>query len=156
MAIFYSKKSLTLVFTILLSAQIAQAQTVTKKPVTLKLDEQGRAYYLDQDGDRVIVLDYKTRKSLQAVSSYKKEDLNTAKMYPKTFYKESVPDKFDDPKPVFKNYTIEEGDTWEGISTKLYETPEYWAQLKLWNEDLQKDPKLPAGAELKYLELPKK
>lgn len=130
------------------------SKTPVKKPVSLKLDAQGRAYYFDQDGDKVIVLDYKRRKSLQAVSSYKKEDLDKAKMVPKTFYKESVLDEVGTVKPSFKKYTIQEGDTWQGISLKLYDTEDQWAQLKVWNEELLKDPNLPAGTEMKYMELP--
>lgn len=157
MAIFYFRNSIFLILLGLLTAQVSVAQvTPVKKPVALKLDSEKRAYYIDQDGDKVIVLDYKTRRSLQAVSSYKNEDLSKTKMLPKAFYKESVPDQLDGPKQVFKTYTIEEGDTWESVSTKIYETEDQWAQLKLWNEELQKDPKLPAGAEVKYLDLPKK
>lgn len=140
----------------LLTIQAGYAQeAAAKKPTSLKLDAQKRAYFIDQDGDKVIVLDYKTRRSLQVVSSYKKEDLSKVKMYPKTFYKETIPDKLEGPKVEFKRYTIEEGDTWESVSAKLYDTEDQWAQLKLWNEDLQKDPKLPAGEEIKYLDLPK-
>ena len=130
--------------------------TPAKKSVSLKLDAQGRAYYLDQDGDKVIVLDYKTRRSLQAVSSYKKEDLDKTKVFPKTFYKETVPEKIDVPKATFKVYKIEAGDTWQSVSLKLYDTEDQWAQLKIWNEDLQRNPILPAGAKMKYMELPKK
>lgn len=157
MATFYFKNSAFLILFALLTIELGSAQEAApKKPVALKLDSQKRAYFIDQDGDKVIVLDYKTRRSLQAVSSYKKEDLSKTKMYPKTFYKETVPDKFDEPKAVFKKYTIEEGDTWESVSEKIYDTPDQWAQLKLWNEELQRDPKLPEGAEIKYLDLPKK
>lgn len=157
MATFYFRNFIFLILIGLITVQTGVAQdTSAKKPVSLKLDGQKRAYYIDQDGDKVIVLDYKTRKSLQAVASYKKENLSNAKMVPKSFYKESVPDKIDGPKPVFKTYTIEEGDTWESVSNKIYETEDQWAQLKLWNEELQRDSKLPAGAEMKYLDLPKK
>lgn len=157
MATFYFKHSAFIVLFGLLTIQVGSAQdSQAKKPTPLKLDAQKRAYYIDKDGDKVIVLDYKTRRSLQAVSSYKKEDLSKTKMYPKTFYKESVPDKFDEPKPKFKTYSIEDGDTWESVSMKIYDTEDQWAQLKLWNEELQKDPKLPEGAEIKYLDLPKK
>jgi hypothetical protein len=157
LATFYFKHLVIIVLFELLTIQVGSAQdSQVKKPTPLKLDAQKRAYYIDQDGDKVIVLDYKTRRSLQAVSSYKKENLDKTKMYPKTFYKESVPDSFDRPKSQFKTYSIEEGDTWESVSMKIYDTEDQWAQLKLWNEELQKDPKLPAGAEMKYLDLPKK
>lgn len=157
MAIFYFKNLSFLILFALLTIEVGSAQqSAPKKPVALKLDSKKRAYYIDQDGDKIIVLDYKTRRSLQAVSSYKKEDLSKAKMYPKTFYKETVPENLDEPKAVFKKYTIKEGDTWESISVKIYDTEDQWAQLKLWNEELQKDPKLPEGAELKYMNLPKK
>lgn len=157
MATFYFKHSVLFVVFGLLTLQTALAQeTGAKKATALKLDAQKRAYYIDNDGDKVIVLDYKTRRSLQTVSSYKKEDLSKTKMSPKTFYKETIPDKIDEPRPEFKIYTIEEGDTWESVSMKIYDTEDQWAQLKLWNEDLQKDPKLPEGAEMKYMDLPKK
>ena len=157
MATFYFKHSaIIIVFGLLACAPGFTQTAAVKKPTPLKLDAQKRAYFIDQDGDKVIVLDYKTRRSLQAVSSYKKDDLSNTKMSPKGFYKETIPDKVEGPKIEFKTYTIEEGDTWESVSAKIYDTEDQWAQLKLWNEDLQKDPKLPIGEEIKYLELPKK
>ena len=48
--------------------QVAPTTTAIKTPPNkigaLKLDEQKRAYYIDAQGDKIIVLDYKTRKSL--------------------------------------------------------------------------------------------
>lgn len=161
MATFYSKNIILMAaLSVMSSAVYAQTSNAPaaapNKSVVLKMDANRQAYYIDADGDKVIVLDYKTRRTLEAVTSYKKEDPNKTKMYPKTFYKETVPDKFDEPKAQFKTYTVEEGDTWEGISKKIYDTDIHWVQLKLWNEDLQKDPKLPEGAEIKYLPITKK
>lgn len=169
MAIFYFKKLFILALSVLAletaSAQTAKtpvkapvkkaAKPAAKKAVTLKLDPQGRAYYFDQQGDKVIVLDYKTRRSLQAVSSYKRDEPIKGQLYSKNFYKETAPDFAPEEKQEFDTYTTKEGDTWESISQKLYDTEAQWAQLKLWNEELLKDPKIPEGSTIKYLEIPK-
>jgi hypothetical protein len=157
LATFYFKQSVYIFFLGLLTLQVGNAQQAgVKRPTSLKLDSQKRAYYIDKDGDKVIVLDYKTRRNLQAISSYKKEDLSNKKMSPKAFYKETIPDKIEVQKEQFKTYSIKEGDTWESVSMKLYDTEDQWAQLKLWNEELQKDLKLPVDGEIKYFDLPKK
>jgi len=172
LAIFYFKKSFILALSVF-TLQVASAQTApakvpakvsvkaaakpaAKKGVTLKLDSQGRAYYFDQQGDKVIVLDYKTRRSLQAVSSYKRDEPIKGQLYSKNFYKETAPDFAEEVKQEFDTYTTKEGDTWESISLKLYDTEKQWAQLKLWNEELLKDPKIPEGSIIKYMDLPKK
>ena len=133
----------------------AKPKREAKKPISLKFDSEGRAFYIDQQDDYVIVLDYKTRSKVQALSSPKKEapltDLNT-----KNFYKETVPDITEVKKLKFETYKTKEGDTWESISQKLYNTEGQWAQLKLWNEELLKDVKIPEGSKVKYMELPKK
>lgn len=172
MAIFYFKKSFILALSVL-TLQVASAQTApaktpaktaskaaakpaaAKKAVTLKLDSQGRAYYFDQQGDKVIVLDYKTRRSLQAVSSYKRDEPIKGQLYSKNFYKETAPDFAVEVKQEFDTYTTKEGDTWESISQKLYDTEAQWAQLKLWNEELLNDPKIPEGSTIKYMDIPK-
>ena len=75
MAIFYSKKLFILLLTIF-SLQRAEAQTTPNKmnnrsskktiskasnnsKVKLRLDSQNRAYFIDPQGDKIIILDYK-------------------------------------------------------------------------------------------------
>ena len=123
------------------------------KKVTLRLDSQKRAYYIDPQGDKVIVLDYKTRNSLQSASSLNK---NMTNQNLKKAYKEAAPDYLEQSSPEFDIYTSKEGDTWESISQKLYDTDTHWPQLKLWNEELLKDLNILEGSKIKYLNLPKK
>lgn len=139
-----------------MAKKAAANKTPAKKAVSLKLDSQGRAYYLDQQGDKVIVLDYKTRRSLQAVSSYNRDEPIKGKLYSQNFFKETAPDFAEEVKTAFDTYTTKEGDTWESISEKLYDTDIHWAQLKLWNEELLNDPKIPEGSIIKFMDLPKK
>lgn len=123
----------------------------------LKADLQGRIHYNDQDGDKIIVLDYKTRKNLKDVSSYKSEGPINEKLYASNFYKAESPDVGAEEKKAEINYYItNEGDSWESISLKLYDNNIYSNQLKIWNEDLLKDLTIPAGSTIKYWDLPKK
>ena len=121
--------------------------------IVLQRESNGRPFYIDKDGDKIIIIDYKTRKDLQDLSRYQ----NTAISKPadaKSFYKESVTNvKIIPSKKVqYKSYSIEEGDTWESISVKLYGTRDKAEQLKVWNEDLLKDVNLPSGTDMKYVE----
>ena len=157
---------------IIFSLQKADAQTTPKKmnnrsskkpiakasnnsKVKLRLDSQNRAYFIDPQGDKIIILDYKTRKSLQETAQYKKEiPLNTRPDL-KSFYKKTTPDIVEEVEIKFDTYTSKEGDSWESISLKLYDTDTYWPQLKLWNEELLTELVIPEGSTIKYKKIPK-
>lgn len=137
----------------LLSSSPIFAQADIPHKIVLQRESNGRPFYIDKDGDKIVIIDYKSRKDLQDLSRYQ----NTASGKPtdaKSFYKESaanvkiIPSK----KVEYSTYTIEEGDTWESISVKLYGSSEKAIQLKLWNEDLLSDVNLPSGTEMKYIE----
>lgn len=137
----------------LLSSSPLFAQSKKPHQIVLQRESNGRPFYIDKDGDKIVIIDYKTRKDLQDLSKYQ----NSANARPtdtKSFYKESasnikiIPSK----KVEYETYTIEEGDSWESISVKLYGSNEKAVQLKLWNEELLKDVNLPAGTEMKYIE----
>lgn len=126
---------------------------VKKQPIVLQKDKAGRPYYIDKDGDRVIIIDFKTRQDILDASKYRHVDNKNAPVDPKSFYKETAPVKIvESAKVTYKTYTIEEGDTWESISLKLYGTEKRWPELKVWNENLQTSLTLPAGAEMRYVE----
>lgn len=132
------------------------SKTNIKKKLSLKLDSQKRAYYIDPLGDKVIVLDYKTRKNLQEASKFKKDDPLNNKINSKSFYKETVPDMVEEIPPGFKTYSSKVGDTWESVSLKLYDTDTQWPQLKLWNEELLTELEIPENSTIKYKEISKK
>ena len=137
----------------LLSSSPLFAQAEKPHKIVLQRESNGRPFYIDKDGDKIVIIDYKSRKDLQDLSKYQ----NTANAKPtdaKSFYKESaanvkiIPSK----KVQYSNYSIDEGDTWESISVKLYGTADKATQLKLWNEDLLKEVNLPSGTDMKYIE----
>lgn len=137
-----------------LSISLASAQEkggAVQSPVMR--DKAGRPMYIDKDGDRVIILDFNTRKDLKSIAAFKDFDPTKAPMDPKSFYKETVSAKIiETPKIVYSKYTVEAGDTWESIAIKLYGASERATQLKLWNEDLLVNVQLPAGAQMRYVE----
>ncbi|MBY0414586.1 MAG: LysM peptidoglycan-binding domain-containing protein, partial [Bdellovibrionales bacterium] len=124
-----------------------------KNPIVLQKDKAGRPFYIDKDGDRIIIIDFKTRQDILDASKYRHVDASNTPVDPKSFYKESAPSKIiEAPKASYKTYTIEEGDTWESISLKLFGVENRWPQLKIWNENLQTSLTLPVGAEMRYIE----
>ena len=119
--------------------------------MTIKKDAQGRPYFIDKDNDTIIILDIQTRKELKDINALK-EDFSKNIVDQKSFFKASNQNKsLEESKPKYEFYTVEEGDTWESISSKLYGTKEFWAQLKLWNQELLIDLNLPVGKTVKYL-----
>ncbi len=158
MLVIYYFKTLFLLSAIILTipsvyGQGALERAIPKKTILLKLDAQKRAYYIDTQGDKVIILDYKTRKNLQAVSSYSEDSSKNGRLTSKSFYKETPPDEMElENTPKFETYTSKEGDTWNSISQKLYNDVNFWVQLKLWNEDLLKYISIPKGSTIKYIE----
>lgn len=130
------------------------AESDVKAPVELQKDSAGRPFYIDKDGDKIIIIDYKTRKDLSNLTKYQQADKNVQFEDAKSFYKESAQDVkiISSPKITYKTYTVEEGDTWESISVKLYGVDNRWPQLKVWNENLLATATLPPGAEMKYIE----
>jgi nucleoid-associated protein YgaU len=155
LATFYFKKLFIIFGLGLINAGVLMAQTAAIAPsTTIQRDKAGRPVYTDSDGDRIVILDFKTRNDLKNIEAFKNFDPTKAPMDPKSFYKESVVNiKIEEaPKVVYKNYTVEEGDTWESVSKKLYGTEDKVTQLKLWNEDLLADVNLKTGAQMKYVE----
>lgn len=148
----------------LLNIQFSHAQSTTGAPAApvarsleFKKDDQGRPFFTDKDQDKIIILDHATRKEFKALSNIKNVNSVNPEVDPKSFYKEKVDLKLmETAKPVYKIYTIEEGDTWESISEKIYGVSTLAAQLKVWNEELLVDINLPSGAKVKYLEREKK
>jgi nucleoid-associated protein YgaU len=137
----------------LLQIPLSFAQSEAKAaPIVLQKDQAGRPFYIDKDGDKIIIIDYKSRKDLQDLTKYQHSEKRFDDT--KSFYKESVQDVkiISSPKATYKTYTIQEGDTWESISLKLYGVDNRWPQLKVWNENLLINVTLPAGAEMKYIE----
>jgi hypothetical protein len=125
----------------------------TKAPIVLQKDQAGRPFYYDKDGDKIVILDYQTRKDVEDVIKFKHMDGKNLPVDPKSFYKDAVSVKIvETPKVVYRTYRIEEGDTWQSISLKLFGTEKRWPQLKLWNENLQTKIILPPGAEMRYIE----
>ena len=171
MAIFYFKKVFILLL-IIFAPQLVSAQTDSNKTkkfsskidttnassstkVKLRLDSQKRAYFIDPQGDKIIILDYKTRKTLQETSQYKKAVPLSTMPDSKSFYKKTTPDIIEEVAIKFDTYTSKEGDTWESISLKLYDTETQWPQLKLWNEELLTELIIPEGSTIKYKKIPK-
>ena len=165
MLVIYYFKKLFILSTILLTIQSVHGQdasstitskTIPKIPGTLKLDEQKRAFFIDSQGDKIIVLDYKTRKNLQAVSRYRNGVPIKGRLNSKSFYKETVPEEVKTEEVVeFETYTSKDGDTWESISQELFKDESHSMQLKLWNENLLKYISIPKGSIINYMEIPK-